>query len=64
MSSTYRAQRYDQFVDLDDPQYKKIQVRRFYRHHPRDGELMEVDARAIGSNFNISDSQLDFTTME
>ena len=64
MSSTYRAQRFDQFVDLDDPQYKKIKVRRFYRHHPRDGELMEVDARAIGSNFNISDSQLDFTTME
>ena len=64
MSSTYRAQRYDQFVDVDDPQYKKIKVRRFYRHHPRDGELMEVDARAVGSNFKYDDSEWAFSRME
>ena len=59
MWSTYKAQHYDQFVDLEDPEYKDIQVRTFYRHHPENGYLIEVDARAVGSNcsFNLVDSQ-------
>ena len=64
MWSSFKAQNYDQFVDLEDPEYKEIQVRTFYRHHPKNGYLIEVDARAVGSNFNFGDSQWAFSRIE
>jgi len=64
MWSAYKAQRYDQFVDLEDPEYKNIQVKTFYRHHPKSGYLLEVDARAVRSDINRFDIQWAFRAME
>ena len=64
MWKAYKANRFEQYVDLEDPYYKDIKVKRFYKHHPKDGYLLEVDARAIKENFDWEDNEWAFSRME
>jgi len=35
MWEAYRGDSYEMYVDREDPEYTNMQVRYFYRHHPR-----------------------------